>query len=86
MATRPCGLVNTGPERRGPGDRAWGLRPHTRTTCPADTWVFLQERKDVSQVGGGACGRRPHARSPGGGRFGQGVDETPVNLKFRAGK
>ena len=47
------------------GDREWGLRPHTRTTCPGSTEDFVTAgHHRCRQGGGGACGRRPHSRSP----------------------
>ena len=59
--------INTGSACPPGGDREWGLRPHARTTCRATTWVFRQAHlTGWMQGGGGACGRRPHSRSPRG--------------------
>jgi len=45
------------------GDREWGVRSHTRTTCPTSTEAFVTAgHRCCRQGGGGARGRRPHSR------------------------
>ena len=61
------------------GDREWCLRPHTRTTCPSSTEDFgTAGHQRCRQGGGGACGHRPHSRSPWRRHGTPGVDAATV--------
>jgi hypothetical protein len=58
--------------RQRRGDLAWDLRPHTRTTRPASiVGAPTSAPPAEARGGGGARGRRPHARSPPSGHAGQ---------------
>ena len=75
IAVRAGYRVNTTLGRSFCGNREWGLRPDTQTTCPTavlacDGW----RAQIVSKVGGGACRRRLHSRLPARAHTANGVN------------